>query len=133
MNYSGKRSSFSLCDYYMPSSTSHTEKKATNTSEGLYRDNQNHFVVMVKECIDSQFALPVMQLIAEGEATMVDLTAKIPGANETEINRIIQKVTQYTLVTSHPAAHENLVLTDSGKEFLAILADIERLRLRYQG
>ena len=88
--------------------------------------------MMVKECIDSQFALPIMQLIAEGEVTAVDLMAKIPGANDDEINQIIQKITQYTLVTASQAATDVLSLTDSGQEFLSILTDIERLKLRYQ-
>lgn len=96
-------------------------------------DTQSHFVMMVKECIDSSVALKLMQAISEGEIATADLLNRIPAGDSEEITRIVQKVTQYTLVEYSDADHTTLKLTESGKEFLSILTDIERLKSRYSG
>lgn len=89
--------------------------------------------MMVKECIDSSVALKLMQAISEGEIATADLLNRIPAGDSEEITRIVQKVTQYTLVEYSDADHTTLKLTESGKEFLSILTDIERLKSRYSG
>ena len=107
-----------------PSGKSASEKSSPE-------DNQNHFVIMVKECIDSPFALTVMQSISTGDISIADLLNRVSQSDSDEVTRIIQKVKQYTLVEQAEEDHQMLRLTHSGREFLSILADIERLKSRY--
>lgn len=93
---------------------------------------ENQFVAMVKECVDSKYALQVLQKFTEGKASISEISGDIPGADASEITEILEKVTRYTLVAENVAQEGVWTLTDSGKEFLAILTDIERLKLRYQ-
>lgn len=87
--------------------------------------------MMVKECIDSPSALTVMQSIAKMEKNMSDLMDEMPGENKDEISRIIHNVQKYTLVEMVDNNARTLKLTTSGREFLSILTDIERLKSRY--
>lgn len=93
---------------------------------------QNQFVAMVKECIDSEYALLVLQKFSSGSVTLTDVVKDMPEADEQEITNILEKITRYTLVSESTALAQTYALTESGKEFLSILSDIDKLKLRYQ-
>lgn len=105
---------------------------SANQNKNSKSKPQNQFVAMVKECIDSQFALVVLQKFSSGSATLTDVIKDIPEANEQEISNILEKITRYTLISESTMEEQTYTLTESGKEFLAILSDIDRLKLRYQ-
>lgn len=104
----------------------------SSSGDPVKSDGQNQFVSMVKECIDSKYALAVLQKFAQGKATVPDVVKGIPEANESEIDGIMEKISRYMLVEASVESSETYSLTASGREFLAILTDIERLKLRYQ-
>jgi DNA-binding HxlR family transcriptional regulator len=103
-----------------------------NPAKPTVSEPQNQFVAMVKECIDSKYALLVFQKFSSGQATLAEILDGIPDSDIAEIKNILGQITQYTLVTENTMPECSYSLTASGKEFLAILSDIERLKLRYQ-
>ena len=105
---------------------------SADQNETIKSKPQNQFVAMVKECIDSQYALAVLQKFSSGSASLKEVIEGIPESNEQEITNILEKITRYTLISESAVEAQTYTLTASGKEFLAILSDIDRLKLRYQ-